>query len=125
MSDERNDEPKVAVSVEMKLNLGNYESAGASCMLSGLRADTTMAELDQLLETAHITFDLIKERLDAKYGTSVRPSRETVNDAEKGGARLRSAGRQALRESFEEPMPAAALPAWRPWIHRLPCGQRN
>lgn len=50
----------------MKLNLGNYESLGGSCVLSGLGEDTTGAEVDRLLETAAMTFDLIKEKVSEK-----------------------------------------------------------
>lgn len=61
-----NVEPKVAVSVEMKVNLGNYESVGLSAVLSGLRKDSTEAEINELLSTADIGFDMIRDRLKEK-----------------------------------------------------------
>ena len=43
------EEPNVAVSLEMKINLGNYESAGVFVSVSGLRVGATEAEIDELL----------------------------------------------------------------------------
>ena len=61
-------EPRIAVSVDIKLNLGNYESMGASVMLSGLRADVTGDEVDTLLETSEIAFERIRLRLRGALG---------------------------------------------------------
>ena len=59
-------EPRISVSVEMKLNLGNYESLGGSCVLSGLNAGAGEADICELLETADLTFRLIRDKLEAK-----------------------------------------------------------
>lgn len=63
---EQNDEPRVSVSVEMKVNLGNYESAGASLHIGNLKADTSPEEIEQLLDTGKVAYDLMKVRLMAK-----------------------------------------------------------
>lgn len=59
-------EPRIAVSVDMKVNLGGYESVGASCMLSGITAGATGSEIRELLDTADMTFRLIREQMEAK-----------------------------------------------------------
>ena len=68
MSNETDNQPKIAVSVEMKVNLGNYESAGAAIVLSGLHADSSEDEINDLLDTGKIAFDLMRARLQAKVG---------------------------------------------------------
>jgi hypothetical protein len=60
------DEPKIAVSMEMKVNLGNYESAGASIVLSGLRQGATEEEIEALLDTGKVAWLLMRERLVVK-----------------------------------------------------------
>lgn len=63
---EHEHEPRIAVSVEMKVNLGNYESAGASIVVSGLHAGATSEEIEQLLDTGKVAYDLMKVRLGHK-----------------------------------------------------------
>ena len=62
-------EPTVSVSLEMKNNLGNYESAGVFVSVNGLAAGATQAEIDELLDTGRLAYERIRERL-----------REKVND---------------------------------------------
>lgn len=59
-------EPRISVSVEMKVNLGNYESAGASVILSGLRAGATEEEIAAMLDTGKLAWSLMTTRLGAK-----------------------------------------------------------
>ena len=70
-------EPRIAVSVDMKLNLGNYESLGGSCILSGITAGATGSEVRELLDTADMTFRLIRERLETKLN-DVRAERQAA-----------------------------------------------
>lgn len=66
MADEELDRPKVAVGIEMKVNLGNYESAQASLHLSGLHADATVEEIDELLDAGKLAYSRMVERLRAQ-----------------------------------------------------------
>lgn len=50
----------------MKVNLGNYESAGASLVVSGLRADATTEEIEALLDTGKLAWSVMTTRLHAK-----------------------------------------------------------
>jgi len=58
--------PRVTVSVEMKVNLGNYESAGVGIILSGIVAGTSEQEIASLLDTGKIMYDKMRERLKEK-----------------------------------------------------------
>ena len=58
--------PTVAVSVAMKINLGNYESADAFISLSGLEAGATAAEIDELLDTGKLAWVQMSARLQEK-----------------------------------------------------------
>ena len=62
-----NDEERhVAVSIERKINLGNYESAGVGIVLSGVAPGTPAEEIDEMLDTARIMFDRMRDRLQQK-----------------------------------------------------------
>lgn len=56
--------PRIAVSVEIKVSDGAYGSIGGSCHLSGITTDMTGKDIDELLDSAQMTFDLIRERLE-------------------------------------------------------------
>jgi hypothetical protein len=71
-------EPRISVSVEMKVNLGNYESVGGSCVLSGLNAGATDSEIRELLDTADMTFRFIREKLEAKLEGVRQEKRQAV-----------------------------------------------
>ena len=58
--------PTVSVSVSMKVNLGNYESADAFVSVSGLREGTPLEEIEALLETGKLAWGAMTERLAAK-----------------------------------------------------------
>ena len=63
MADE---ERHIAVSIERKINLGNYESAGVGIVLSGVMPGTPVEEIDEMLDTARIMFDRMRDRLQQK-----------------------------------------------------------
>lgn len=66
MTGENSTEPKVTVSMEMKLNLGNYESAGVGLVLSGVPVGADEALIDEMLDTGKIVYDKMKIRLREK-----------------------------------------------------------
>lgn len=61
-----NSEPKITVSIDMKVNLGNYESASVGIILSQLPAGATEDEIDTLLDTGQLAYDRMRERLKDK-----------------------------------------------------------
>jgi hypothetical protein len=67
-------EPTITVSMSRKVNLGNYESADAFVSMSGVRANMTEEELDPLLETGKLAWDMVRNALIEK----VREMREDV-----------------------------------------------
>lgn len=58
--------PTVSISVSMKANLGNYESADAFVSLSGLKEGTTEEEIERLLDTGKIAWTVMTARLGEK-----------------------------------------------------------
>jgi len=67
MSGENGDSPpKVTMSVGMKVNLGNYESADVSIILSHVPVGATAEEVDEMLDTGRIVFERMRERLKEK-----------------------------------------------------------
>lgn len=53
-----------AMSIQMKVNLGNYESADAFLSVSGINEFTTKEEVDALLDgPGRIVYDALKLRL--------------------------------------------------------------
>ena len=63
---EESQAPTVSVSVSMKVNLGNYESADAFVSLSGLREGAPLEEIEALLDTGKLAWGAMTERLMAK-----------------------------------------------------------
>jgi hypothetical protein len=54
----------ITCSVQMKVNLGNYESADAFLSISGVNEFTTAEEIEALLDgPARIAYDALKPRL--------------------------------------------------------------
>jgi hypothetical protein len=72
---ESKQEPSLSLSVEMKLNLGNYNSAGAFVSMSGVTAETTEDEMDRLLANGHVAW----EKLRADLAEKVRQLKERAS----------------------------------------------
>ena len=60
------EEATITVSVSRKVNLGNYESADYFVSLSGLKAGTTAAEMEPLLETGRVAWERVRAALVAQ-----------------------------------------------------------
>jgi hypothetical protein len=56
-------EPTVSVSIAFKKNLGNYQSADYFVSLSGLKAGTTVEQMQPLLETGRLAWEVIRAAL--------------------------------------------------------------
>lgn len=74
--------PSVSISADMKINLGDYNSAGAFVSISGVTAETTEAEMDAALANGKIAWDKLRADLGAKV-KQIRAERE----AEREGSR--------------------------------------
>ena len=59
-------EPTLSISVEMKINLGNYNSASAFVSMSGLTAETTEDDMDRLLSNGRVAWEKLRADLSAK-----------------------------------------------------------
>ena len=59
--------PTATISMAMKLNLGNYESAEVFMSIAGISEDTTEQEIDLLLDNkAKVAYDHLKARLNGR-----------------------------------------------------------
>lgn len=59
----------LSVSVSRKINLGNYESADVFLSVSGVTAQTTEAEVDELLATTgKLAYSKIAAQVNARVG---------------------------------------------------------
>lgn len=66
INNDRRPPPTVSVSVSMKINLGNYESADAFVSVSGLEQGATEEEINALLDTGKLAWGLLTKRLGDK-----------------------------------------------------------
>lgn len=57
---------RIAVTMGTRVNLGNYESADVSICLSGIPNGASEAQIEDMLDTAHIAYSKIRARLAAK-----------------------------------------------------------
>lgn len=58
------DKPVLAISLARKINLGNYESADCSMIASGITADMTEQEIDNLINRqAAVVVEMMRKRL--------------------------------------------------------------
>jgi len=69
---ESKQEPSLSLSVEMKVNLGSYNSAGAFVSMSGVTRETTEEEMDGLLANGRMAW----EKLRADLAEKVRQLKE-------------------------------------------------
>lgn len=65
MSDDM-DYPNIHVTMDRKVNLGNYESASVSVGLSRVPVGATAEQIDQMLETAGLAYKRLAAHLNAK-----------------------------------------------------------
>jgi hypothetical protein len=72
--------PSVSISADMKINLGDYNSASAFVSLSGVTAATTEDEMDAALANAKIAWDKLRADLGAKIN-QIRVDRTDELDA--------------------------------------------
>lgn len=63
---ESKQEPSLSLSVEMKVNLGNYNSVGAFVSMSGVTAETTEDEMDRLLSNGRVAWEKLRADLTEK-----------------------------------------------------------
>lgn len=54
---------RTSVSLSMKVNLGNYESAELWLSVSNVGADTTEEEIEAALDTGKLAYDRIRGRM--------------------------------------------------------------
>ena len=66
MTTDREPEPTITIGLEMKINLGNYESAGVTIRLHGLHAGSQQEEIDDLLNTGKLAYDRMRISLATK-----------------------------------------------------------
>jgi len=52
-----------SISVSLKVNLGNYESADALLSLSGVPTGATLEQIEESLETSKLAYGLLKRRV--------------------------------------------------------------
>jgi len=67
---------KVTVTMEQKVNLGNYESASVGLILSGVPMGANEAYIDEMLDTGKIAYDRMRLRLKEKIGLVRRDAAE-------------------------------------------------
>lgn len=59
-------EPKIGVSIERKINLGNFENVTIYMSVDGVEPGATTEEIEELLVTGERAFDLLKNRMALK-----------------------------------------------------------
>ena len=62
-------EPRVAVSISRKINLGDFESVDIWMAISGIEAGATEEEINGLLATGDRAFQLLKANMAQKLKT--------------------------------------------------------
>lgn len=58
-----------AVSLDYKMNLGNYESASVFLSLSGITSETTPEEMEEMLSQQKIAFNLLRKQMQKRAAT--------------------------------------------------------
>ncbi len=73
------DEPRIAITIDRKINLGNYESAAVGIVLSGVAPGASVEEIDAMLDTGRIMYDRMRERLQEKVAETRKESYDAGN----------------------------------------------
>lgn len=60
------DERKITISFETSRNIAQYETAKFGVYLSGIPADASQGEIDEMIATAEVAFDRITVAINAK-----------------------------------------------------------
>ena len=94
-------EPTLSISVDMKVNLGDYNSAGAFVSMSGVTAETTPEEMDRVLETGKIAWDKLRADLSAKV-QAIRGEREAALEQQRLEREAAAEERAERRRAREE-----------------------
>jgi hypothetical protein len=61
-----NDGPRIHVSIERKINVGNFESAAVSMGISGIPFDADEAEILQAMETQRLAYSILAGEMKKK-----------------------------------------------------------
>jgi hypothetical protein len=72
MEEQERQKPRAAVSIERKVNMGNYESAAVFMSISDLTADTTDEEINEVIETQARAYEVLKGRVREEV-SRIRP----------------------------------------------------
>lgn len=57
---------RTTISIEQKINLGDYQSASVSIILSGIPSGASEEAIEEPLDTGKIAYDRMRERLVAR-----------------------------------------------------------
>lgn len=74
-------EPRISVSINRKINKGNYESVDIFMALSGIEPGATEDEIEELLATGDRAFEILKKNMIVKV-REARAQRSSVSNGE-------------------------------------------
>ncbi len=70
-----NDYPSIHITLDRKINLGNYESAAVTIGLSRIPVGATEEQIAQMLETANIGFKVLSAELNKKVAEAKKEAK--------------------------------------------------